>query len=46
MAGASRLSHTMLAWVGNHGLPGLLAVTCLAVPLKVGADEAYTFDTG
>lgn len=46
MAGVSRVSHTMLAWVGNSGLPGFLAVACLAAPLRVGADEAYTFDTG
>lgn len=46
MAGVSRVSHTMLAWVGNSGLPGFLAAACLAAPLRVGADEAYTFDTG
>lgn len=46
MAGASWLSHTMLAWVGNHGLPGLLAAACLALPLQVGAEESYSFDTG
>jgi hypothetical protein len=46
MAGVSRVSHTMLAWVGNSGLHGFLAAACLAAPLRVGADEAYTFDTG
>ena len=46
MAGASRLSQTMLAWTGNNGLRGFLAVACLAVPLRVGADETYSFDAG
>jgi len=46
MAGASRVSHTMLAWIGKNGLPGFLAAACLAVPLRAGADEAYTFDAG
>jgi hypothetical protein len=36
----------MLAWVGKHGLPGLLAAAGLALPLQVGAEESYSFDTG
>jgi len=45
MAAASVLNRTMLAWVGNNGLFGLLVATCLAVPLRAEADETYTFDT-
>lgn len=46
MAAASVLNRTMLAWVGNNGLFGFLVAACLAVPLRAGADETYTFDTG
>jgi hypothetical protein len=45
MTGMSRLSHTMLARVGNDGLLGFLAAACLAVSLRAGADETYPFDT-
>jgi len=46
MADAGRVSSTMLAWVGDNGLPRFLAAACLVTPLLVAADETYTFDSG
>lgn len=46
MAGASRVNPTLSGWGVNTVLLGFLAAACLAVPLRVGADEAYTFDSG
>jgi hypothetical protein len=41
---ARRVNQAFLAWIGVKGLFGLVAAACLAAPLRVGAEEDYSFD--